>query len=732
MRFSRDRRGQSVVVGTVILFGFLILALSLYQVQVVPQENADVEFEHSQQVEGEFLGFRNAVLSASQTGNDRSTSLKLGTRYPQRTFALNPPPASGRLSTTDPRELRIENATVEGEENVVEYWNNRTATEGAIAFDTRSLRYSPGYNEFRNGPDLVYEHSLAVAEFENSVLSRSGQTAVDGDNRIRLTALEGNVDESGVERTTLDPEALSQSRRSVRLKSTDTDPIVLELPTDVSMDQAESLEQQWRDRLGADVERVSVADETVRIRLSGAESYRLELGKVGLGTDTSAPNESTGYIKKVSSDDGVAVAEVRDRFNNPVEGADVTIDDGSTVVTETTDSDGRVSYEVAADEAATGVDVNMSINGPTEPDWEVVEFTDLGASAAAGGGADQSGTGQGGNSEWSAADTTETISTSGGVWSGIDNVNAIVLSDPRFTPIARDGTVASESRYFRLGIVVGDPPTAEGDTRYTIVFPPDSEGLELEYSESQEGFTTDDNVPIRIIRSDPNSDGDWTLLEDSITNEAFLAWYRDGEELNLLNASVYANDNLDAPVLRERLDEIRAQLATSENQEAYIVDAMGRTNLTLDNRPYPEGEAESLTYNDDATTIGGGNAGVEFSILNTGGETVNIDSVVVESTTSPAATVLRDGTGNGQQVITVSGTNEGSFEVGNVGYSFGEVATLSSSVSVPSGDDATVTLTRFFDGEAGGNNNYVDMSSESVTVTLTLSDGTQRTFTVST
>jgi len=54
MRFSRDRRGQSVVVGTVVLFGFLILALGIYQVQVVPTENADVEFEHSQEVEDHF------------------------------------------------------------------------------------------------------------------------------------------------------------------------------------------------------------------------------------------------------------------------------------------------------------------------------------------------------------------------------------------------------------------------------------------------------------------------------------------------------------------------------------------------------------------------------------------------------------------------------------------------------------------------------------------------------
>jgi hypothetical protein len=332
---------------------------------------------------------------------------------------------------------------------------------------------------------------------------------------------------------------------------------------------------------------------------------------------------------------------------------------------------------------------------------------------------------------------SETVSTSGGIWSGIDNVNAIVLDDPRFTPIARDGTVASESRYFRLGIVVGDPPTVDDDTRYTIVFPPDSEGFELEYSDGE--FTTDEDVPIRIIRSDPNSNGDWTLLEDSITNEAFLAWYRDGEELNLLNASVYANDNLDAPVLRDRLDEIREQLATSENQEAYIVDAMGRTNLTLDNRQYPEGEAESLTYSGDATTIGGGNAGVEFSVTNEGDSAVEVDSITVEGTDPADAVELREtngGTGVGNRDIFVSGVNDGFYDPGDGGndrYSVGDTVTLTDGpVEIDSGGDATVSLTRFYDGGSGNSGSYVDMSGETVTVTLTLSDGTQETFTVST
>ncbi|RLM56909.1 hypothetical protein DVK07_20565, partial [Halorubrum sp. Atlit-26R] len=112
MRFSRDRRGQSVVVGTVILFGFLILALGVYQVQVVPTDNANVEFQHSQQVEDDFGDLRNDVLRAGATGSTGSTQIQLGTRYPARTFFINPPPVSGSLETEATGEIRVRNATV--------------------------------------------------------------------------------------------------------------------------------------------------------------------------------------------------------------------------------------------------------------------------------------------------------------------------------------------------------------------------------------------------------------------------------------------------------------------------------------------------------------------------------------------------------------------------------------------------------------------------------------------
>ncbi|TKX55387.1 hypothetical protein EXE44_16265 [Halorubrum sp. SS7] len=107
MRFNRDRRGQSVVVGTVVLFGFLILALSLYQVQIVPQENAEVEFQHFEEVRNDLVELRNGILSAGSSERPQFVDVKLGTRYQTRVFTVNPPDPVGTLRTSDAYNRRF-------------------------------------------------------------------------------------------------------------------------------------------------------------------------------------------------------------------------------------------------------------------------------------------------------------------------------------------------------------------------------------------------------------------------------------------------------------------------------------------------------------------------------------------------------------------------------------------------------------------------------------------------
>ena len=371
MRFSRDRRGQSVVVGTVILFGFLILALGIYQVQVVPTENANVEFEHSQAVEDDFSDLRNGILRAGATGSTGSTQVRLGTRYPARTFFVNPPPASGSLSTEPTGAIRIRNATVGdgAHPNAAAFWDTNQT------FETRSLRYDARYNEFRDAPELVYEHSVVAAEFDGAVLLRTGQTVV-ADDRISLTALTGSASETGIAPQSVDPRAVSASGTTVPLEPTGGN-VTLKLPT--AVENASALAARWNRALPATATATpNATGDALEITLdNGSDPYRLALSEVSLdATGTTEP----AYIVSVGSEtaavgESVGV-EVRDRYNNPVPDAVVSFDGEN----RTTGDDGRAFFEPTASGPLTA-----TINGTAGPTYESVSFdVSAGGGGAAG------------------------------------------------------------------------------------------------------------------------------------------------------------------------------------------------------------------------------------------------------------------------------------------------------------------------------------------------------------
>ena len=360
MSFSHDRRGQSVVVGTVILFGFLILALSLYQVQFVPAENSEVEFEHSQQVEGDFLDLRNALLSGGTTGEARSTSTRLGTRYPQRTFFLNPPPASGSLETTEAASFEVDAAVGDGvHDNVEAFWDTDPT------FETRSIRYTSNYNEYRGAPELVYENSLVAAEFGDRVLPRSEQTIVRGE-RISLTAISGTISETGVETRSVDSETVSRGSRTIPITGNGED-ITISVPTAVS-NATDLVDRLDRDEFTGNGDRIEIT-------LDGDETYQLALAEVSV--DGSGDTEAAYIVPvggtEVAEGQSVGV-EVRDKYNNPVEAVEVDISDGENRVT---NDDGRVFYTPETDGSTAAID------GQSGPEYESVTFE---FSSTAGGG----------------------------------------------------------------------------------------------------------------------------------------------------------------------------------------------------------------------------------------------------------------------------------------------------------------------------------------------------------
>ncbi|MFO8114909.1 MAG: Ig-like domain repeat protein [Halorubrum sp.] len=191
MRFSRDRRGQSVVIGTVILFGFLILALSLYQVQVVPQQNGQTEFEHFEEVRNDLVELRAGILQAGSTDRPQYQTVRLGASYSSRLFAINPPDPAGTIRTTESYPITIA------------YASNGTVIE---TVPTRFLQYRPGYNELDQSPTW-YDASVLYADARDEgggIAVIEDQELVSEGGEVRIVALQNEFRRSGTGRVTLE------------------------------------------------------------------------------------------------------------------------------------------------------------------------------------------------------------------------------------------------------------------------------------------------------------------------------------------------------------------------------------------------------------------------------------------------------------------------------------------------------------------------------------------------
>lgn len=316
MRLLGDDRGQAIQVGAVLLFGFLVVFLAIYQAQVVPAENKQVEAEHSDTVRTQLMALRNAILQGAATGEGYPVTVTLGTDYPPRIFAVNPPPAVGDLETTANETITLANATAADPE-ARDYLDG-----GLLNFTTRGFVYRPDYAEY-SAPQTVYGSTVLFTSTGTQFVERlSGQTVVSGQT-IRLVMVTGNLSLSGSRSVTIDPAVVSGG--STITIQNQTDPITITLPSNISA-------SRWEAMLGSpQVRDVENVPRGVKIVLEPGV-YRLRLAKVALGEE-SVTDPGPHYIT-VGEGGNTTILEngtqkvsftVRDRFNNPVTNATVTV-----------------------------------------------------------------------------------------------------------------------------------------------------------------------------------------------------------------------------------------------------------------------------------------------------------------------------------------------------------------------------------------------------------------------
>jgi PKD repeat protein len=380
MSFRGDDRGAAVQVGAVILFGFLVIAVAGWQATVVPQENARVEYAHSQRVTDDMQDVRNVVVSAPGETSLRSVGVEMAPSYPPRSIFVNPGPPSGTLRTVgtdDPGlAVRVNNATATDAE-AADVWNGTPHAR----YGTGGIVYESGYNVFTEAPDTVYENSvLYTVGNDGTVVNVTGQDVVDG-RTVTLVTLDGTLSRTTAGTYTVDFESLSTASTSVAVTNASNGNVTVSFPSrrGAGWWNASLAESGELDEFGGhvvDVRATSLGTfNNVTVELAGGVTYDLRMAKVGVGDGADRPGKH--YVVDVAGD-GTSVqsgttrqlvVEVRDRYNNPVSGvtvevngSDTDLNGGSLDATEaTTGSDGRATFAYTGGSAGTAtVVVNVS------------------------------------------------------------------------------------------------------------------------------------------------------------------------------------------------------------------------------------------------------------------------------------------------------------------------------------------------------------------------------------
>lgn len=326
----------SPVIGFVLVIAIATIALTLVQFTAVPVWNEGVEFDHSQSIQKDMQDLRSESVQVSATGRTSAANVGLGTTYPRRFLLLNPPSPSGTVSTGEEGFFVLENVVATNEETA-DYWNGTT-----VEFPTKSVVYEPRYNVLRDDRRVVYEGTGSVVYVEE----RDGQATVSetvlvNGRRITLASVDGTLSKSGSGTESLDLMPLSAPYIPVGVTGnvTATEGIRISVPTELSQERWNELLEDQTTGNGGYVADVSVDEEdgvlTVELvseRDSETVEYDLRMAKVGVGerlteedghyltaNGGTEPTTSTGSTVRI-------VAQVRDRYNNPVSGVVVGFD----------------------------------------------------------------------------------------------------------------------------------------------------------------------------------------------------------------------------------------------------------------------------------------------------------------------------------------------------------------------------------------------------------------------
>ena len=189
--FGGDNRAVAPVLGVILLFGIAAIGLSVWQTTVIPDQNADTEFKHYMEVQGDMGDLRQAHLETVASGEPQAPTLKLGVAYTTRIIGVNPPNPTGSI-----RDENLGNFTLQ-EANASTSGNPVTTADvcGQAQPPTDRLRYDPSYNRLsdRETQPVMYENTVLYRKTaDGRYLFESDQLLIRG-STINILPVQTNL-----------------------------------------------------------------------------------------------------------------------------------------------------------------------------------------------------------------------------------------------------------------------------------------------------------------------------------------------------------------------------------------------------------------------------------------------------------------------------------------------------------------------------------------------------------
>jgi len=392
------------VIGFMLILAILFLAAAQYQANVVPVQERSTEVDHFTTITEDMSGLRSSIIQSASTGQIQTQELDLGVEY--NVLGLSQPARSGRLAYIKSSNIVLRNTRNNREAS--NFWRGDEDRE----YETGFLEYSINYNRITSHADIYFEHGMMYRDEARGsdtnvrYVEESEQSIIQG-RSITIYTMQSNIATSRVGTTTVETQPISAPMNSVSVTNVESDcpniqesdcRIIIQLPTRLSVDtwRDEILSEEMaedKDNDDAFVEKVREGTEngTIEIELSEGETYNLRMARIDLTTQsqrTSTAFEEKQYIavqtQSANVREGSSIgleAEVRDRFNNGVIGAEVTVESQDTQqrcvgdFTGTSGSDGDTNCNNVDEYRQPGIDIS-SADGSVRYEYNAPEIGD--------------------------------------------------------------------------------------------------------------------------------------------------------------------------------------------------------------------------------------------------------------------------------------------------------------------------------------------------------------------